>query len=219
MSKDNLVFGLAGVVLGIILGVILANYSAGSRQVAFSQPPAATQNAPAESTANAPASNQDLPEGHPPVSDETLKKQIAAQEEVLKKDPNNQDALVSLGNLNFDLASATKDPKSYQAASAYYQKALVKDPKNPDLLTDLGSCFLWLNDSQKAIDYYNKSLAIDPKHFQTLLNIGIARMSMGDRSGAADAWEKLVTLYPDNPQTPMLRDAIKRLRSKQGGTS
>ena len=59
---------------------------------------------------------------------------------------------------------------------------------------------------------------MDPNHFQTLMNLGIARMSMGNRKGAAEAWEKIVSLYPDNPETPMLRDAVKKLKENPQGT-
>lgn len=207
ISKDNLVFGLGGMVLGIIVGVLLMNAS-GPRMVAAnpeSAPPPQTQGRPAGATQQG---ENELPEGHPPVDAEAMNQQIAVQQEVVNKDPENQKEILSLANLNFDA-------KHYEEALKWYQKALNKDPKNVDIITDLGSCYLWLNQSQKAIEFYGQSLAIDPKHFQTLMNLGIARMSMGNREGAAEAWEKIVTLYPEHPEAQMLRDAIQRLRSKK----
>jgi tetratricopeptide (TPR) repeat protein len=212
MSKDNLVFALAGMVLGIIVGVVIIN----STTNRASAPPLPSQQAVQQAQQEqAPQAEQQqngqLPEGHPPVNQEALKKQIADQENILKNDPENQHAKVALGGLNFDL-------KNYQEAANWYEKALEKDPKNVDVNTDLGTSYLWMGDYQKAIEHYNKSLEIDPKHLQTLMNLGIARMSSGDRAGAAEAWEKVVTLYPNNPEAPMLRDAIKRLRApKQPG--
>ena len=47
MSKDNLVFGLGGVILGIIVGVLIANFSGGSRnQGGFAQKMTPAQQAP-----------------------------------------------------------------------------------------------------------------------------------------------------------------------------
>jgi cytochrome c-type biogenesis protein CcmH/NrfG len=207
MTKDNLVFGLAGVILGIILGVLIVNFS--TRPGA--SPQFASQGQPAAPPQGQPATQGQLPEGHPPVNTEALQREIAEKQEILKKDPENREAVVEMGNLNFDL-------KNYEEASKWYSKALEKDPKNINLITDMGSCYLWLKQPEKAIEYYNRSLAMDPNHFQTLMNIGIARMSMGNRAGAAEAWEKIVKLYPDNPETPMLRDAVKKLRENPQGS-
>ncbi len=206
VSKDNLVFGLAGMVLGIIIGVVLVNAS--SPRMIAANPVEMPAPPPEQRGTATPPGQEALPEGHPPVDAEAMNQQIAKQLEVVNKDPENQKEILALANLNFDA-------KHYDDALKWYEKARNKDPKNVDIITDLGSCYLWLNQSQKAIEYYDQSLAIDPKHFQTLMNLGIARMSMGDRAGAAEAWEKVVTLYPEHPETPMLRDAIQRLRSKK----
>jgi tetratricopeptide (TPR) repeat protein len=209
MTKDNLVFGLGGVIVGIIMGVLIVNFS--TRPTAPGQMASIPANPAPQEQAQAPAQQQDLPEGHPPVNKEALEQQIAAKKAILQKDPNNQEAIIDIANMNFDL-------KNYDEASTWYIKALDKDPKNVNLITDLGSCYLWLKQPEKAIEYYNKSLSMDPNHFQTLMNLGIARMSMGNRKGAAEAWEKIVSLYPDNPETPMLRDAVKKLRENPQGT-
>jgi tetratricopeptide (TPR) repeat protein len=214
MTKDNLVYALGGVIVGIIVGVIIANFSSGPRpQSGFSQSVSSPtqQAAPQMQSGGQTPAQGELPEGHPPVDENALREQLVKQEAILKTEPNNQDALVSAANLNFDL-------KNYQKAAEYYDQALKKDPNNVNLITDLGSSWLWMNQPLKAIEYYDRSLKIDPKHFQTLMNIGIARMSSGNRAGAAEAWERLVSYYPDHPEAPMLRDAIKRLREKPSGS-
>ncbi len=208
MTKDNVVFGLGGVILGIIVGVLIVNLSTRpevSPQFASQAPFASSQ-----AQAAAPPAGE-LPEGHPPINTEALEQEIAAKKAILEKDPNNQEAIIDIANSTFDL-------KKYEEASRWYSKALDKDPRNVNLITDLGSCYLWLKQPEKAIEYYNQSLAIDANHFQTLMNLGIARMSTGNRAGAAEAWEKIVSLYPDNPDTPMLRDAVKKLRENPQGS-
>ncbi|HSP05559.1 MAG TPA: tetratricopeptide repeat protein [Acidobacteriota bacterium] len=216
MSKDNLVFLFGGVIVGIIAGVILANYSAGSRQVPVPAAPAASmvQQQPAQQTAGPlmpGQQQQQLPEGHPPINEDTMKQEITRNEDILKKDPENQDATVALGNLYFDM-------QQFDKAMGYYQKAVARDAKNVNLITDLGTCYLRTNDYGKALELYNRSLGIDPNHFQTLMNLGIARMATGDRKGAAEAWEKVIQLYPDNPEAATLRDAVKKLKESPQGS-
>ncbi|HEY4491364.1 MAG TPA: hypothetical protein VI958_05155, partial [Acidobacteriota bacterium] len=85
MSKDNLVFALAGMVVGIIVGVLIAGQSGAPRSVQM-ETPAQNSN---PSTVAEPAENQ-LPEGHPPIDEGAVRKQIASQEEILKNNPDNQ---------------------------------------------------------------------------------------------------------------------------------
>lgn len=217
MSKDNLVFLFGGVIVGIIAGVIIANYSAGPRSQ--SAPMAAApagmtqqqQAQPRQATGGTNSQQQQLPEGHPPIDEAAMKQEIDRQEAILQKNPKNQEALVALGNLYFDI-------QKFDKASGYYEKAIANDSRNVNLITDLGTAYLRQNDYGKALEYYNRSLSIDPNHFQTLMNIGIARMATGDRKGAGEAWEKIIQLYPNNEETPMLRDALKRLKENPQGS-
>jgi len=209
MKKENMVFGLGGMVIGIIIGVLIANQGAIKMQTA--QP--AVQTANVSTTGNAqqqPEQQQELPKGHPPIDTQSMQNEIAVQMEVLKKDPENQKAIVAIANLYYD----SKNPGE---AAKWYEKAVAKDPQNISLITDLGTSYLQLQDFDKAMECYNKSLLINPKHYQTLMNVGIARMAMGDKQGAAEAWEKLVTFYPNDPNTQMIKNALQEMRGKQGG--
>lgn len=205
MTKDNLIFGLGGMVLGVIVGVLLVS-SSGSKQVVSA--PVSQEFTSSTSQSAVPEQGQ-LPDGHPPVDEAALKSKVAEQQAILTKDPNNQEATISIANLNFDL-------KNYQEAIQWYEKALQRDPSNINLITDLGTSHMWMGNYDKAVELYNKSLAIDPKHLQTLMNFGIVRMSTGDRAGAAEMWEKVVTYYPDHPEANMLKQAIAKLRAPQG---
>jgi tetratricopeptide (TPR) repeat protein len=208
MTKDNLIFGLAGMVVGVIIGVVLMNSSAPRQAGAIApvQQQAVTSSSPASTS---PEQGQ-LPEGHPRVDEAALKQRLAEQKEVLKKDPNNQDATISIANVNFDL-------KNYQEAIQWYEKALQRDSSNINLITDLGTSHMWMGNYDKAIELYNKSLSMDPKHLQSLMNMGIVRMSTGDRAGAAEMWEKVLTYYPNHPEADMLKQAVAKLRENRQG--
>jgi tetratricopeptide (TPR) repeat protein len=207
MKKDNVVFALTGMVIGIILGVLIASQSVGKMQTV--QPGTQTANV-SNGGGNQEQADQQLPKGHPPINNESLQNEIAQQQEILKKDPENQGAIVAIANMNYDM-------KNFPEAIKWYEKAVTKDPKNINLLTDLGTSYLQSQNFDKAMEYYNKSLSINPKHYQTLMNVGIARMAVGDKKGATEAWEKIVTFYPNDPNTSMIKNALQEMRGKQGG--
>jgi tetratricopeptide (TPR) repeat protein len=205
VQKDNLLYGLAGIVVGIIAGVVIAGQSTVPRNFSSDQQQVVqTASAPVQQQQQQQAQQQ-LPEGHPPIDTDAMKKQLETNKGILEKDPENQVALVTAANLSSDL-------KDYPQAIGYYEKALKKDPKNTNLLTDLGTAYFYSNNANKALQIYNQSLSIDPKHFQTLMNIGIVKMSMGDHKGAAESWDKVITLYPDSPEAQQLKEMVRRVK-------
>jgi tetratricopeptide (TPR) repeat protein len=211
MTKDNLLFALGGTLIGVIVGVLIAN--SGGRAINATVPTQQlTEVAPPEQRGNTQQQDPNqLPEGHPPVDQAALQAKVAEQEQLLKTDPNNQEATINLANLNFDL-------KNYTRAIQYYEKALQKDPSNINLITDLGSSYMWSGDYDKAIQLYNQSLSINPKHLQSLMNLGIAKMSTGDKAGAAESWQKVIDYYPNDPEVPMLKQAVAKLKAEQKGS-
>jgi len=212
MTKDNLLFALSGTLIGVIVGVLIAN-SGGPRVMPATPAQGVTSVAlqPEQRPQQQPPEQAPLPQGKPPVNETAIRSKIAEQQETLKKDPENLEAMVTLANLNFDL-------KDYPHAIQYYEKALQKQPSNVDLITDLGTSYMWSGDYDKAVQLYNKSLSIDPKHLQTLMNLGIAKMSLGDRAGAAESWQKVITYYPNDPEVPMLKQAVAKLKSEKQGS-
>jgi len=209
MTKDNLLFALGGPRIGEKKKVLIAN--SGGRAMAPSVPQQQVTSAAPQQETSQPADPNQLPDGHPPVNEAAMQAKITEQQEILKKDPENQGATINLANLNFDL-------KNYTQAIQYYEMALKRDPSNINLNTDLGSSYMWSGDYDKAIQLYNKSLSIDPKHLQTLMNLGIAKMSVGDKAGAAESWQKVIDNYPNDPEVPMLKQAVAKLKSEQKGS-
>lgn len=202
VQKDNLLYGLAGIVVGIIAGVVIAGQSAVPRNFGSDQQVVQTVAAPPQQQQQ---EQGELPSGHPPIDTDGLKKQLEMNKGILEKDPENQMALVTAANLSSDL-------KDYPQAIVYYEKALKKDPKNTNLLTDLGTAYFYSNKADRALQIYNQSLSIDPKHFQTLMNIGIVKMSMGDHKGAAESWDKVISLYPNSPEAQQLKEMVRRVK-------
>ena len=198
MSKDSIVFGVAGLFFGVLVGWII-----GSQQATgvVSAPPAAA--APASGTPAAQA---------PPPFDES---RAAALKTVADRNPADAETRVQLGNLYFDA-------ERYDEATRWYEDALRVDPKNVNASTDLGIAYYYSNQPDRALAQFDTSLAIDPKHSKTLLNIGIVRaFGKQDLDGAAQAWQRVLDLAPDSPEAAVAKKGLDGLRAAhgQGGTA
>lgn len=238
MNKDNILFGVIGILLGFIIGFMFAN-SANQRGL---QPAAAA----ATATTGAQANSQ-LPPDHPPINQTGAQEQdgmmdVQAAIKLAKDQPDNfdaqmkaaeafyqiqrfddtmeylnrairlkpdaYDAIVILGNVNFDAGR-------FEEAEKWYTQALKIKPDNANVRTDLGLTFFFRTppDIERAIKEYKTSLEIDPNHVQTLQNLTVAYTKKGDAAQAQATLEKLEKVAPTNQAIAKLRSDIEALRS------
>jgi tetratricopeptide (TPR) repeat protein len=234
MKKENVLFGVIGLLLGLIIGFVFANSvnqrGFGTRAVT----PAA-------------AGQDDLPPDHPslasngvaeqggmqPVVQAAIQKakdqpnsfdaqmeaaqmyyQIRRYDEALQYllranqiQPDNYEAIVSLGNTNFD-------SQNYEAAEKWYNAALAKKSDDINVRTDLGLTFMFRTqpDYDRAIQEFRKSLAQNPNHEQTLQDIVVALTKKGNAKEAQAMFDKLVQVSPQNPAIPELRRNLDTLK-------
>jgi hypothetical protein len=195
MKAESLVFGIAGIFLGLIAGWLIGSQQASTRPV----PPAAQQAAvPATGGAGSPANT-----APPPLDQEKVRE----LKDLADKDPSNATPRTQLGNLYFDA-------ERYDDAIRWYESAIELDPTNPDLSTDLGVSFYYTNQPDKALAQFRRSLEIEPKHTKTMLNQGIV-LAFGkqDLDGASKAWERVVQLAPDSPEGQAAKRALETMKS------
>jgi cytochrome c-type biogenesis protein CcmH/NrfG len=127
--------------------------------------------------------------------------------ERLKKNPNDYEALVKLGNMYTDI-------RMFPQAIDFYTRALQIEPNNVSVRTDLGTAYFSSGEPQAALREYEKSLQIEPAHAQTLFNIGVLKwQALNDRDGALKSWETLLKLNPEFPQRERVEAMIKHARS------
>lgn len=121
--------------------------------------------------------------------------------------PDNYEAIVALGNINFDMGYFIK-------AESWYQSALSKKPKEAGVRTDLGSTFLFRDppDLPQAIAEFRRALEINPKSEIALQNLATALVRKGDGSQARAVLLRLETVQPANP-------FIAKLRAQLEGTA
>jgi tetratricopeptide (TPR) repeat protein len=200
MTRDALLFGLAGVFFGVLAGWII-----GSQQAAGPRQPPTTQGAATPAAAQSPA----------PVLDQSRADALKASAE---RSPSDADVRVQLGNLYFDA-------ERYDEATRWYEQALKIRPRDVNASTDLGISYYYMNQPDRALAQFDRSLTIDPKHAKTLLNIGIVRaFGKQDLEGAVKAWEQVIaSAPPDSQEAKLARQALDGVRTGHsdlgGGTA
>ena len=188
MSRDSVIFGLAGVFFGILVGWII-----GSQQNA----------APSVAT---PAAERPANSGQSTATplDES---RAAALAQTAKGNPQDAAVRLELGNLYFD-------SERFADAARWYEQAIAIEPRNVSASTDLGISYYYMNQPDRALQQFDRSLTIDPRHAKTLLNVGIVRaFGKDDLEGAAEAWQRVVEYAPDSAEGKRAKQALDSLRS------
>ena len=132
---------------GFVVGAIAGYLFGASRQAAsgpvVAAPTTAAAVPPAGGFAPGPMPGMGLPNAD-------AQNQLARLEALVRTDPKNHDAWVSLGNLYFDTHQA-------QRAVDAYGKALALKPNDPNVLTDQGGMYRELTQFDKAIANFQKA--------------------------------------------------------------
>ncbi len=133
--------------------------------------------------------------------------EIETYKEILRKDPNNLQALINIGNLYFDTRQDLQ-------AIEHYQRALVLDPRNVNVRTDMAICYRRRGNPDRAIEELKKSISIDPAHGQSRYNLGVILIhDKNDIEGGIKAWEGLLENVPDYPYRDSLKTEIAKMRA------
>jgi tetratricopeptide (TPR) repeat protein len=233
MNKDNILFGIIGVLLGFIIGFMFAN--------------SANQRAAAPPSTALTQQNSQLPPDHPPIqnganqqaamaeaqsaaklakdSPDNFEAQVKAAEafyqlqrydeaaQYLKRanqlQPQAYEPIVNLGNVYFDA-------ERYEEAEKWYSEALKMKPDDVNVRTDLGLTFMFRTppDNDRAIKEFRSSLENSPNHEQTLQNLTAALTRVGLAREAEETLAKLQSANPANAAISKLRSDIDELKSK-----
>jgi tetratricopeptide (TPR) repeat protein len=137
--------------------------------------------------------------------------QINRHKQRLEANPKDLEALIALGNANFDI-------QRFDKAKELYLRALEIDPENVRVRTDLASCYRNTGDLEQALKELDRVLAIDPKHENALYNLGVLLLNdKQDPKGAAAAWEKLIAAHPHATYASDLQKKVDELHRSQAG--
>jgi tetratricopeptide (TPR) repeat protein len=130
---------------------------------------------------------------------------IQANKKKLDTDPNNAQALVSLGDANFMI-------QRFEKSQEYYERALKSDPKNIKALLSLSNCYIFMQKPDEALRELDKILAIETNSPEALFNKGLILLqSKNDAAGAKKLWTQLVGAHPDHPLAQDVKGEMGRL--------
>lgn len=220
MKRENILFGIIGLLLGVIVGFFGANYlNRNSAAPVQAQTAPALQSAPtspgqAPSGAMIPEVAAALEKAKSEPDNFAAQKQagmmyyrIQRFDEALRYltqanriDPEDRETIVTLGNINFDAGK-------YEEAEKFYTAALEQKPEDINVRTDLGLSFFLRQprDIDRAIGEYRKALTYDPKHELTLQNLCAALKEKGDKEALAETVRKLEEVNPKNAALAKLK--------------
>lgn len=148
-------------------------------------------------------------EGGPasPQAKANLTQEIGQLEDVLKRDPNNLQALISIGNAYFDA-------NQYNKAIDAYQRALKIDPKNADVRTDMGIMYRSIKNYDSAVREFRQGAKDNPTHINSRFNLAIVLQNdKKDIPGAILAWEDFLKVEPTGERAGMAQAQLEQLKS------
>lgn len=214
MKKETVLTAVVFLVVGFLAGYITAaqmGWSGRQKGVMTANSGLPAENPGASAgTPQGGATPAGLPEGHPPIDNTMIVKQLQEESEQNPKDPE----------IPLKLANFLYDQRQYQGAIEWYQKSLALNPKNVNARTDLGTAYYYVGQSGQALKEYSQSLAIDPDHKPTLLNVIVVNLEgTHNLSAARRAWDRLHTLDPANPALPSLKQKLDAAQGSAGSSS
>ena len=131
---------------------------------------------------------------------------INRMRERLNQNPRDAEALIALGNANFDI-------QRFDKARDLYLTLLEVDPLNSRVRTDLASSYRNLGETDRAVKALRMVLKKDSNHETALYNLGVIFLNdQRDPDTAIGFWE---TLIGQNPQSAIafgLKQKISELR-------
>jgi tetratricopeptide (TPR) repeat protein len=234
----NILYSLAGVVLGFFIGFFIANFGGKPR------PGAGTLNASQSRPVEQTQTGGQLPPGHPNIADDgsagdaaASSAQAQAAMDAADRNPQDFTAQIRAAAIFYQLESFDKaslyltralalkpddpdaltgmghtkyDTGDFVGAATYYEKVLAQQPNDADLRTDLGNTYSRRTppDYDRAIAEYRKALEIDPNHEQALVRLADAAIHKGDKGLATGAIDKLAAVNPSNPALSSLRSNL-----------
>jgi len=204
MSRDNVVYTVCGLLLGLVIGSFLLGPKlarsklAGPDQIqSGSAPSAATTPSPESAAMPAAAAGAAGPMEQVRQQLEMLKKQV-------EQNPNDFDALVQLGNMYMDVSK-------FQQAIDYFKRALAVR-EEPSVRTDLGICYKQSGQNENARDAFRKVAEERPDQWQAIYNLAIVDGEMKDYTAARSELAKLKQMRPDDPQVAKLEQALAAVK-------
>ena len=130
---------------------------------------------------------------------------IQANKKKIDQEPNNVQALVSLGDANFMI-------QRFEKSQEYYERALKADPKNINARLSLSNCYIFMQKPDEAIKQLDQLLAMQKDYPEALFNKGLILLqSKRDTAGAKKVWTQLVQAHPEHELAQQVKNELGKI--------
>lgn len=192
MTRENLLFGIIGILLGFIVGFMFAS-NMSQRQTLQTN------------------SSQTLPANHPQVQsgDSRNPQQVFADVQAAigkaRNEPNNFDAQMKAAELYYQI-------QRYDQAIEYLLKANQLKPDSYEAIVALGQVNVDAQHYDQAEKWLKTALLKKPEDVRVLASLTFALLQKGDAPAATKAIATLEKVDPGNQDLPQFRDKLATLK-------
>jgi tetratricopeptide (TPR) repeat protein len=198
LKTKNILFSIAGVVLGFFIGFTIANVGGKPRLSATAA------NAPSARPSDPAQPGGQLPPGHPNLNDgngagsSAASSSAQAQAAMDAADRNPQDFTAQI-----TAAATFYQLEAFDKAELYLKRALALKPNDPDALTGMGHTKFDTGDYVGAATYYEKILAQRPNDADVRADLGstYSKRTPPDYDRAIAEYRKALEIEPGHEQS------------------
>jgi tetratricopeptide (TPR) repeat protein len=197
MTRENLLFGIIGILLGFIVGFMFASTMSQRQQMA--QTAATGQSMPADH----PAVDSRGQQGRNP---EAVRAQVTADIEKARNEPKNFDA-------QFTAAGHFYEIGRFQQAIEFLLKANQLRPTDYNTVVMLGLANLQAGNYDVAEKWYRAAMKIKSDDVMVLAGLAETTLQKRDAKGAEEAIANLEKVDPSSQDLPRFRELLSGLKS------
>jgi Flp pilus assembly protein TadD len=190
--------GVAGKDLQAELAAADADYNAGKFDDAITKYKAIMTKTPALSVIN-------LQIAAAYRSEKQYDNALAAYNDLLKSDPNNEKAIVGIGMTNLEKGDL-------KAAEETLRKAAESPTASREVYYNLGEVIFAKGEADEAAKWYQKAADTDKTWGKPLFKLGLVALNKGDKDGTIKMMEKVVEVDPTSPEAAQAKAVIEQLK-------
>lgn len=200
MSRENLLFGIIGILLGFIVGFMFASSMSQKQQMA--QTASMGQSMPADHPPLGGGPNAQAGGGNP----EAVRQQVTADLEKARNEPNNFEAQLKAAELYYRI-------QRYDEALEFLLKANQLKPTDYNTVVTLGVVNLDAGHFDQAEKWYRAALKMKSDDVMVLAGLAESTLQKKDAKAAEEAIASLEKVDPNSQDLPRFREMLTGLKS------
>ena len=195
MTRENLLFGIIGILLGFIVGFMFASTMSQRQQMAETTSQTMPADHPAVGAQGQPAGNPDA-----------VRAQVTADIEKARNEPKNFDAQLKAAEHFYRIGR-------FEQAIEFLLKANELKPTDYNTVVTLGVVNLDARQYDVAEKWYRAAMKMKADDVMVLAGLAEATLQKRDAKGAEEAIANLEKVDPSSQDLPRFRELLSGLKS------